>query len=152
MQVWQLEEPFCNEYYLVSTYFRLIKFILFVQTKNVISMNNDSSTSYWKLGRWVKFDLILTMMDIYINSNLNSLTKFTSNSRSFEIIDILPWSISQMITKTIPISIEIVISYAMKRGIQFWVYWKVNGNWDNMIRISQWRKSHYTTDTSVRRN
>ena len=60
----------------------------------------------------MKFDLILMMRDIYINSNLNPLTKFTSSSRSTEFKDILPWNISQMITKTVPISTGIVISYA----------------------------------------
>ena len=71
-------------------------------------------------------------------------TKFTSSSRNTVFKDILPWNISQMVMKTIPISTRIVISYAMKRGILFWVYWKVNGNWDNnMIRISQWKESHY---------
>ena len=54
--------------------------------------------------------------------------------------------------KSIPISARIVISYAMKRGIPFWVNWKVNGNLDNhMTRISQWRESHCRTNTSVRR-
>ena len=41
---------------------------------------------------------------------------------------------------------------ARKLGIYFRVYWKNNGNWDNnMIRISQLRKSHCRTNTSVRR-
>ena len=48
------------------------------------------------------------MRDIYINSNLNPLTKFTSSSRSTEFKDILPWDISQIIRKTIQISIRIV--------------------------------------------
>ena len=67
----------------------------------------------------MRLNLILTMRDIYINSNLNPLTKFTSSSRSTEFKDILPWNISQMITKTIPISTRIVIIYAMKQGILF---------------------------------
>ena len=57
-------------------------------------------------------DLILTMRDIYINSNQNPLTKFISSSRSTEFKDILPWNISQMIMKTIPISKRIVKSYS----------------------------------------
>ena len=85
----------------------------------MISMNYGSSTSSWKPWRWVRLDLILTMRDIYINSNLNPLTKFTSSSRSTKLKDILPWNISQMIMKTIPISTRIVISYAMKWGIPF---------------------------------
>ena len=57
-----------------------------------------------------------------------------------------------MITKTIPISTRTVISYAMKRDILLWIWSKVNGNWDNnMIRVSQWRKSHCRTNTSVGR-
>ena len=103
--------------------------------------------------RWVRFDLILTMRDIYINSNLNPLTKFTNSSRSTEFKDILRWNISQMVMKTILIITRIVISYTMKQGILFGVYWKVNGNWGNtMIRISQWRENHCRTNTSVRRN
>ena len=82
-------------------------------------MKCGSSIGCWKPWRWVRFDLILTMRDIYINSNLNPLTKFTSSSRSTEFKDILPWNISQMIMKTIPISTRIVISYAMKRDIPF---------------------------------
>ena len=59
---------------------------LFCWYKKVISMNYGSSTSSWKPWRWVSLDLILTMRDIYIDSNLNPLTKFTSSSRSPEFI------------------------------------------------------------------
>ena len=61
----------------------------------------------------MRLDLILTMRDIYINSNLNPLTKFTSSSRSTEFKDILPWNISQIITKIVPTSKIIVISYVL---------------------------------------
>ena len=47
----------------------------------------------------------------WFNSKLNPLSKFTSSSRSTEFKDILPRNISQMITKTVPISKWIVISY-----------------------------------------
>ena len=73
------------------------------------------------------FDLTLMMNDIYINSNLNPLIKFTS-SRSTEFKDILPWNVSQMIKKTIPITTRIVIMHTVKWGILFSVYWNVNGN------------------------
>ena len=120
--------------------------------KKVISMKCGSSTSCWKPWRWMRFDVILTMRDLYINSTLNLLTKFTSTSRSTEFKDILPWNISQMIMKTFPISTKIVMSYAMKGGILFWIYWKVNGNWDkNMTRISQQRESHCRANTNVSR-
>ena len=62
-------------------------------------------------------DLIFSMRGIYINSNPNPTTKFTSSSRTTELKDILPWNISLMITKTIPISTRIVISYAIKQGV-----------------------------------
>ena len=65
----------------------------------------------------MKLDLIPSMRDIYINTNLNPLAKFMARSRSTEFKDTLTWSISQMITKTIPISMRIVISNAMKWGI-----------------------------------
>ena len=61
--------------------------------------------------------LILLMRDIYINLNLNPLTKFMSSSKSTEFKDILPWNISQMITKTVPIRIRIVISNVIKQSI-----------------------------------
>ena len=62
-------------------------------------------------------DLILSIRDMYIYSHLNPLIKFTSSSKNTEFKDILSWNISQMIMKTIPISMRIVISYAMKWGI-----------------------------------
>ena len=65
----------------------------------------------------MRLDLRFSVGDIYINSNLNTLTKFTNSSRSTKFKDIIQWNISKMITKTIPISMRIVISYEMKRGI-----------------------------------
>ena len=62
-------------------------------------------------------DLIFSMTDIYINSNLNPLIKLTRSSGSTKFKDILSWNISEMITKTVPISTRIVISYAIKQGI-----------------------------------
>ena len=95
--------------------FRIRRFILLLQTKKVISMNYGSSTSSWKPWRWVRLDLIFPMRDIYINSNLN--TEFTKSSRSSKFKYILPWTISQMITKNVPISTRIVISYSIKWSI-----------------------------------
>ena len=113
------KNPFVKTTRLSELYFRFRIFILFIQMKEMVSMNYCSSTSSRKPGRWVRLGLILTTRDIYINSNLNPLAKFTSSSRSTEFKDILPWNISQMITKTVPISTRIFISYAMKRGIPF---------------------------------
>ena len=72
---------------LSELYFEIRRFILLVQMKRVISMNYGSSTSSWKPWRWVRLDLILSMRDIYINSNLNPLTNFTSSSRSTKFKD-----------------------------------------------------------------
>ena len=145
------KNPFATITILSELYFRFRKFILLVQTKKVICMNYGSRSS-WKLWRWLRLDLILSMRGIYINSNLNPLQKFTSSSRSTEFKDILPWNISQMITKSVPISTRMIIGYANKRDIPLWIWRKVNGNWDdNMIRISQWRESHCRTNTCVKR-
>ena len=115
-------------------------------------MNYNSSKNSWKPWRWVRLDLILAIRDIYMNSNLTSLTKFINSNRSTVFKDIFPWNISQMITKTIPISTRIVISYAMKRDIMLLIWWRVNVNCDNnMIRNSEWRESHCRTNNSVRR-
>ena len=82
-----------------------------------------------------------------------STPKFTSSSRSPEFKDILPWNISQIIMKTIPISTRIVTKNVMKRGIALWMWCKVKVNWDdNTIRVSQWRESDCRTNISVTRN
>ena len=120
--------------------------------KKMNSINYDESTSSWKPWRWVSFGLILTMRDIYIHSNLNPLTKFPSRSRSFWFKYIFPWNISQTIMKTVPISTRIVIRYAMKRGILFWIFWEVNGNWENNNQNFPMKGERLCgTDTSVRR-
>ena len=147
------KNPFATITSLSELSFRSRRFILLVQTKKVISMDYGSCTSSWKPRRLARLDLILTMRDICINSNMNPLTTFTSSSRSIEFKDILPWNISQMILKTVPIRTRIVISYAMKWSTLLWIWWKVIGNWDtNMIRISQWVESHCGANTNISRN
>ena len=93
-------------------------------------MNYCSSTSSWKPWRWMRLDLIFSMWYIYVDSSLNRLTKFSSSSRSTMFKDILPWNISQMITKTFPINTRTAISYVLKWGILSWIIWKVNENWE----------------------
>ena len=125
--------------------------ILLVQMKKVTSMKYGSSTSSWKPRGWASLDLILMMRYIYINSNMNSLTKSTSSSRSKRFKDIFPWNIFQMITKTILISTRVFKSYTMKRDILFSVWWKVNVNWNNyIISISQWRENLGRRNTSIK--
>ena len=64
--------------------------------------------------------------------------------------DILPWNISKMLMKTIPISTRIVTSYAMEPDIPFSVWRKVNGNWDNnMIKISQGSEGHCKSNATI---
>ena len=86
------KNPFATITSLSELYFRFRRFILLVQTKKVISMNYGRCTRDWKPWRWMRLDLILTMRDIYINPNLNPLTKFTGKSRSTQFKDILPWN------------------------------------------------------------
>ena len=88
----RFKNPFATIISLSELYFTFRKFILFVQTRKVISMNYGSSISSWKQWRKVRFDLIFAMRVIYINSNLNPFTKLTSSSRSTQFNDILPWS------------------------------------------------------------
>ena len=102
---------------LPELYFRFKRFILLVKTKKVVPINYGSTASCSKPWIWVRLNLILTMRDIYINSSLILLIKIASSNRNTEFKDILPWDISQMITKTILISSRIVISFAMKLGI-----------------------------------
>ena len=45
-----------------------------------ISMNYGSGTTSLKPWRWMRLDLILMMKDIYINFNMNSLTKFSNGT------------------------------------------------------------------------
>ena len=103
----------------LELYFRFRRFILLMKTKTVISLDFASSTSSQKPLRWVGLELIFTMMNIYINSNLNPLTKFFSGSRNTKFENILPWNISQMIMKTIPSSMGIIISNVITQGIPF---------------------------------
>ena len=142
------KNPFATITSLYELYFRFRRFILLVEIKKVNSMNYGSSASSSKPSRWVMLDLIVKMGNICINSNLDPLTKSSSNSRNAEFKDMLPWNISLMIRKIDPISTRVVTSYSMKWGISLWVWCKINGNWgNNLIKISQWRESHCRTST-----
>ena len=109
-------------------YFGLRRPILLVQTKELISMSCGSRKGSSKPWR---FDLKFTLRDIHINSSLNSLTKLTSNSRSTKLKD-------PSLTEHLP-------NYHEDRPNQY-------ENWDNhVIKISQWRESHYITNTITRK-
>ena len=85
----------------------------------------------------VRLHLILMMRGIYINSNLNPLTKLTSSSRSTEFKNILPWDISQMITKTIPNQHENSYKLCNEMG-----YPIVNGKSMETETTTQWEFSN----------
>ena len=89
-----LKNPFATITSLSELFVWFRRFILLIQTKKIVSMNHGSSTSSWKPWRWVRLHPIFTMRDMYISSNLNPLTKFTSSSRSTKFKDILPSNIS----------------------------------------------------------
>ena len=74
--------------------FRFRRFILLVQMKKVISITYNiwQQHKQLKTKEMRRFDLILSMRDIYTNSNLNPLTKVTSSSGSIEFKDILSWN------------------------------------------------------------
>ena len=78
-------------------------------------------------------------------------TQFNSNSRSTEFKDILLWNISQMITKTIPIGTRTVISYVMKWGISFWVWWKVSGKRQSHEQNFPMEGSHCRAKASIKK-
>ena len=83
------------------------------------------------------------------NFNLNLITKFMSNSRTSGFKDILPGSISQMIMKSVPISMRIAKLYNEMRHLVLSLLqsqWKLR----QQIRVSQWRESHCRTNTIVK--
>ena len=65
-QFGSLKNPVAIITSLPELYFRFRRFILLVQMKKMISMRYGSSISSWKPWRWMRLNLILTMMDIYI--------------------------------------------------------------------------------------
>ena len=92
------KNPFATITSLSELCFRIRRVISinYERVKKVISINYGSSTISWKPWKWVRLDLIFSMWYIYINSNQNPLTKFTSSSRSTKFKDVLPWNISQL--------------------------------------------------------
>ena len=74
------KKPFATIASLSELLFTFRSFILLVQMKIGISMNYGSGTTSLKPWRWMRLDLILMMKDIYINFNMNSLTKFSNGT------------------------------------------------------------------------
>ena len=98
--------------------FRFWRFILLVQLERVISINYSSSKKTWKPQRLVRCDLIHN--EGYIHQFQPEPTrKIHKQPQKLKVT--LQWTISQMITKTVPTSTRIAISYGIKQGIPFWV-------------------------------
>ena len=112
------------------------------------SMSYGSSTSR-KPWRWVRLGLIFTMKGIYINSNMNPLSKFTSSSRSTKCKENLSHLSNDH--KDGPNQHKNSHELCKERSSHFWVWQKLKENWDNMIRISKWRESYCRTHTSIKR-
>ena len=110
--------PFATITSLSELYFRFRRFILWTIAASQAAENHGDEWGLTWYLRWGIYIYIYT----HTNSNLNPLTKFTSNSRSTEFKGILPWNISQIIMKIVPISTRIVINHTIKQGIWFWVY------------------------------
>ena len=139
------ENPFATITSLSKLYFRFRRFALLVQTK---------TSNFYKLWQQHKQPKNMEISEVWLIS-IPTRTHLQNSPAAAEALthkNILPWNISQMIKKTIPITMRIAISYIMKQGILFLGYWKVNGNWENMIRVYQWRESHCRANTSIRRN
>ena len=94
MQVWQLQEPFCNHVNFTLESEDLP--FLFKWKKWFLWTMATAQHKQLKTMEMSELHLILSMRDIYISSNQNPLTKFTSSSRSTKFKDVLPWNISQL--------------------------------------------------------
>ena len=100
--------PFTTITSLSELYFRFRRFILFAQMKK---------SDFYEL--WQQYKLLKTM-------EMSEVWPNTYNEgyiHQFQFEPTLLWNISQMTRKTIPISTRIVVSFAMKQGISFWVCW-----------------------------
>ena len=134
--------------------FRYRRFILLIQANEEISLSYGTSKRNWK--PWNKaWPDIYDERYIFINSNLDQLTKVSTSSKckSRDLSsdhDDCPNQHKN--NRTLSNEKGHHLLSLMKRDITFWVWWNVNGNWGNMIRISQWREGNCRTDTSTRRN
>ena len=78
-------------------------------------------------------------------------TKLGSGSRITEFKDILPWKISQMTMKTMPISTKISHKLCNETGYPVLSLTESQWKLSNMIWFCQWRKSQCRTNTSIRK-
>ena len=60
---------------------------------------------------------VYIVRDKYINSKMDLFTKFSCNSRRTKFKDILLSSVFQMVSKTVPISMNIIKLYVVQRSI-----------------------------------
>ena len=115
-------------------------------------MNYGSNTSCRKPRRWVKFDLIFMMRDIYINSNVTPLPKLTSSSRSTEFKDTPPTEHLSNDHKDHPNQHENSHKSHNETGYPVLSLlesqWKLTEQHDQNF---QWRKSHCRANSNARR-
>ena len=108
-------------------------------------------TWYLWLGIYIYILHIYVYMYIYINPHLDPIIKFHNSSRSNKFKDILPWTISQMIIKTVPISTRIAIRHVMKK-----LYFKLYGPFlwmgFNCLKATATSRRQFTFHHSVPRN
>ena len=134
---------------LSELYFRFRRFILLVHMKKRISTNYDSSTSCWKPWTWVRFDLILTMRDIYINSSWTNSQNLLATADALSLKNVPMENLSNN-HKDCPNQYDNSHKLYNKSGHP--AFSLIESQWkltNNMIRIFQWKETHCRTNTSV---
>ena len=150
MQVWQLQEPFLTITNLSELYFRFWWFILLVQTKKMISMSYDSSTSSLKPWKWLRLDLTLTMRDMYIDSNLDHSQNLPAEAEA-PSLKIFSHRTSSNYHEDCPNQHQ--NSHKLCDDTEHAVVDLMESQWKLRQQHDQkWRESHCRTNTSVRRN
>ena len=108
--------------------FRHRRCVFLVGTKEV--MDYGSNKRGLKPWRWITMDVIFIMRNIEINLTWTHQKNSAAAIEAPSLNIPFHWNISQTNMKATPISTKTIISCAMKKGIAFWVWRKVNGNRD----------------------
>ena len=102
----------------------------------MISLSNGSITSTQKPCRWMRPSLIL-LIRIYTSIPTRTHPKNSVIAvDGFSIKNLLPYNISDIILKTIPISKRIIKPYSRKTRFSPWAKRKVDGNWSFIRNFS----------------
>ena len=102
------------------------------------------SARKWQQHKQLKtMEMNETWLDIYDEENIYINLNLYFSQNSTEAVEAASLKISNHGT-----SLSWIIAIcAMNRGIPIWVWRKANGNWNSNIKTSQWRKSHFRTNT-----